>query len=91
MAAGEHSLRGTVLSQWRVAHAETGADMLREQFDRGTIADGIGLGKIFHGFDQRALPVHVTWIRGSLSLLAAYAGNDWNGKDFGHEKFTHCP
>jgi hypothetical protein len=65
--------------------------MLGEQFDGGTVPDRVSLGQIFHGFHQRALAVHVARIGSSFSFLAAYAGKDWNGKNFGHEKFTYNP
>jgi hypothetical protein len=63
--------------------------MLGNQLDRGAVADRVGLGQILHRFDQSALTIHVPGIRGSFSAFAAYAGDNWNGKDFGHEKFTH--
>ena len=76
---------GRCSAQRRIAHAEACAYMLGKKFDRRAVADWIGLGQIFHGFDQCLLPVNVAWIAGPFSFSAADVGGDWNRKDFGHE------
>jgi len=84
---GESSEPGNS-AQRRITHAETGAHMFGEQLDGRAIGDRIGLRQIFHGFDQSLLSVNVTWIAGPFSFPATDIGHHWNGKNFGHEKFT---
>ena len=70
--------------EWRVGHAETGAYVLGEQFDRRSIANWIGLRQILHGFDQQALPIHIPRVRIALAA-ARYFWRHRNGKDFRHQ------
>jgi hypothetical protein len=67
--------------------------MLGEQLNRGTVGDRIGLCQILHGFDQAALAVNVAGIRSAFSSFATEIRDYWNGKNFGHRKFTRrfCP
>ena len=44
------------LLQWGVAHAKPGSHVFREQFDGGAVGDGVSLGQVLHGLDQRAEP-----------------------------------
>jgi hypothetical protein len=76
------------LLQRRVAHAEARPYMLGEQLNRGAVGDRIGLCQILHGFDQAALAVNVAGIRSAFSSFATELRDYWNGKNFGHRKFT---
>jgi hypothetical protein len=62
--------------------------MLGEQLNRGAVGDRIGLCQILHGFDQAALAVNVAGIRSAFSSFATELRDYWNGKNFGHRKFT---
>jgi hypothetical protein len=62
--------------------------MLGEQFNRGAVGDRIGLCQILHGFDQAALAVNVAGVRSAFSSFATEIRDYWNGKNFGHRKFT---
>ena len=55
----------------RIAHAEASADVLGNQSDCAAIADGVGLGQIFHGVDQETLAIHVTRIRDAFTRLSS--------------------
>ena len=74
-----------ILPQWRVAHAEAGADVFGDEFDRGAVLDRVGLRQILHGLDEQALAVHVTRIGGTLPALIAQLRRDGNRKNLGHE------
>jgi hypothetical protein len=67
--------------------------MLGEQLNSGAVGDRIGLCQILHGFDQAALAVNVAGIRSAFSSFATEIRDYWNGKNFGHRKFTRrfCP
>jgi hypothetical protein len=57
------------LPERRVAHAEAGADVFRDEFNRRTVLHRVGLPQIFHSLDEQALPIHITRIRGTLPAL----------------------
>jgi hypothetical protein len=77
-------LAGSVSPQRGIAHAETSADVFREQFDGPPIRNRVRLRKIFHCFYQQPLSVNVTGIGSAFTLLSAYFRNDRNRKDLGH-------
>jgi hypothetical protein len=91
--SGENGGRVPPLLQRRVAHAEARSYMLGEQLNSGAVGDRIGLCQILHGFDQAALAVNVAGIRSAFSSFATELRDYWNGKNFGHRKFTRrfCP
>jgi hypothetical protein len=62
--------------------------MLGKQLNSGAVGDRIGLCQIFHGFDQAALAIYVAGIRSAFSSFATELRDYWNGKNFGHRKFT---
>jgi hypothetical protein len=43
---------GFRLSEWRIGHAETGADVFGKKFDGAPIGDWVGLRQISPGIDQ---------------------------------------
>jgi 4-amino-4-deoxy-L-arabinose transferase-like glycosyltransferase len=73
------------LSQRRVTHAEAGADVLGDQFNRGPVLHRVGLRQILHGLDQQALPVYVARIGVALAALVSQPRRDCNRKNLGHE------
>ena len=75
------------LLQRRVAHPEPCAHVFREQFDGGTVGDGVGLRQVLHGFYQAALSVHVTRIGRAFT---AFAPNLGIVNTLAIEKFTRC-
>src|SRR6266404_737870 len=58
--------------------------MLGKQFDGSAVGYGIGLRQVLHGFDQQALPVHITRIRGALAAFAPNLGRNRDRKNLGH-------
>jgi hypothetical protein len=74
-----------ILPQWRVAHAEPGADVFGNEFDRGAVLERIGLSQILHGFHEQALAVHVTRIGGAFPALIAQLRRNCNRENLGHE------
>ena len=59
--------------------------MLRDQLNGGTVFDGVVLGQIIHGFDQRALPIDVALIGDALSAFISELRGNCDGKNLGHE------
>src|ERR1700691_2453640 len=74
------------LTERRVGHAETGAHVLGQQRNRRAVGDRIGLGEIFHGFDQQTLAVYVSRIGSSLP---SSAGSQLGGRTRDGENFCH--
>jgi hypothetical protein len=70
LTAGYWTPDSRVLLQGRIAHAEAGAEVFRQQFDGGPIALRIRLGEILHGLHQDALSFHITrvWLAFSLAV-----------------------
>ena len=86
--ARSQEIAGGTLTQGRVGHAETGANVFGEEFDGSTIGNRVSLRQIFHGLDQHLLPINVAGIGGALPLLARKIGRDRDGKHFRHENST---
>ena len=73
------------LAQWRVAHAEAGANVLRKQCDGVPVGNRIGLRQIPHRFNQNSLAINIARIRPSLARrLSAHIGWDGNSKYLSH-------
>src|ERR1700734_4189507 len=72
------------LPQRRVAHAEARSHVFREELDGRAVSQGIGMGRVFHGLYEKALPPHVPGVRGALSALVAQAGSTFNRKSTSH-------
>lgn len=62
--------------------------MLRKQLDCAPVGDGVRLRKIFHGFYQQTLTIHVTGVSRALTLSTTEIRCDRDRKNFCHEK-TH--
>src|SRR5215831_7142504 len=73
------------LSQRRVAHTETCANVFRYQFDSRAIADWVGLRQVLHGFHQQPLSIHISRIGGSFPALVTQLRRYGNRKNLSHE------
>ena len=81
----ERGIKCRVSAQGRVAHAEAGADVFRDQFDGGAVSYRVRLGQIFHGFDQQTLPIGVPGVGSTLASSTSNVGSNRDRENLGHE------
>jgi hypothetical protein len=58
------------LTEGRIGHAETGANVFGEKFNGAAIGYRVGLRQVFHGFYQHFLAVDIAGIGSALALFA---------------------